>query len=291
MPTVLTFCKQHRRVLLLCLTLLLVSAALLSLFCSRYALSVSRHTLDADITATVRIVHLSDLHGAVFGDGNSRLIGAIQKEAPDLILITGDTVNAWEPDVTNMTALLARLAEIAPVYLSLGNHELTHTARYRSDFTRLWGESVTVLDFSADTFEINGVRIAVGGLYGYCSVHPEDKRSAEHIFLDRFAATDADVHLLLSHLPLCWINGTSASHWNTLTAVFCGHNHGGQIRIPLLGGAYAPDMGYFPGRVSGVFTQDNAVPVFVSRGLGSGTYVPRFRNPPQITVLDLIPTS
>ncbi len=290
MHTVFSFCRQHRRILLLCLLLLVFTGTILSVALSYRVLTVTSHTLYADIAAPVRVVHLSDLHGAVFGEDNRRLCDHVANLAPDLILITGDTVNMWEPDVTKMTALLARLSEIAPVYLSLGNHEMEHIHRFRSDFTRFWSEYVTVLDFSLDTIDIDGVRVAVGGLYGYCASNDTDIQNREQRFLASLTATDADVRLLLSHMPLFWTRGEAATEWHTLTAVFSGHNHGGQIILPFIGGMYAPDIGFFPGKVAGRFEKPNAVPVFVSRGLGSGSDVPRFHNLPQILVVDILPT-
>lgn len=284
------FLRHPKRIAIAVLLLLLCILCPVSLYRSAYGLCVTRYTVSADIDTPLRVVQLSDLHGAVFGENNERLLSAVRDTAPDLILVTGDTVNAWEPDVTASTALIAALSEIAPVYVSLGNHEIAHAERFGSDFDAFWGDYAEVLDFSTAVVEINGVRVALGGLYGYCSVHPEDTVDRETAFLDAFSARDADVHLLLAHLPLLWTTDSdhsAAAHWNTLDAVFCGHNHGGQIIWPLLGGTYAPDMGYFPGRVWGLYEKDGAAPIILSRGLGSGTFVPRFNNVPEIVVCDV----
>ena len=42
------------------------------------------------INDEITVVHLSDLHGAVFGKGNSRLISKVEEQDPDVIFITGD---------------------------------------------------------------------------------------------------------------------------------------------------------------------------------------------------------
>lgn len=278
------------------LAVLLAIAAVIAwgVFGSKYALEVTNYVLSSPkLTAPIRVVQLTDLHNSEFGENNERLVRMVQKQSPDLIFMTGDMLNGREDETEIAVSLVRRLIEVAPVYFSFGNHEVTHERMFGRDLTALFKEAgATVLDGTYEDVTVNGQTIRLGGIYGYCL--PEkyyatgEAKRWECEYLKEFQDTESYT-LLLAHLPTCWIRNDNLDIWQ-IDCVLSGHEHGGQIRLPLIGGLYAPDQGFFPGRSSGIYaSQDGKRVMVLSRGLGSANAVPRMNNAPEIVVVDIVP--
>ena len=277
---------------------ILLAAAICS--CVSLALSVhwlmtSRYTLTSEkIKTSLRIVQLTDLHNSQFGENNRRLVEKIAAEEPDLILITGDLLNQNEERTDIAEELIRQLVPVAPVYVSLGNHEVGHDRRYGTDLQKLFAEAgAVVLEYEWKDTEVKGQQLRIGGIYGYCL--PEsllstgEARAAECDYLNEFQNTESCT-ILMCHLPVCWIKNGSLDAWN-VDFVFAGHDHGGQVRIPFAGGLWAPDQGWFPGRDSGLYTaKDGSSTLILSRGLGNTEQYPRFNNIPEIVTVDFLPS-
>ena len=278
------------------LAVLLAALALLawSLLGSKYALEVTNYVLSSPkLTVPIRVVQLTDLHNSEFGENNERLVRMVGKQNPDLILLTGDMLNGDEPRTEVVTGLIEQLAEIAPVYASFGNHEKANENVYGTDVGALFSQAgAHVLERTYEDVEIGGQTVRIGGIYGYCLpekyLRTREARDKEVEYLHDFQETDL-LTLLLCHVPTSWIVNDNLEEWD-VDVIFSGHVHGGQIRLPLIGGLYAPDQGYFPGRECGLYySADHARVMVLSRGLGSGVGVPRFNNVPEIVVVDILP--
>ncbi len=273
---------------------LLMAGIVISLVLSRYVLTVSEYKLEcAGIKEPIRIVQLTDLHNAEFGEGNSRLIDKVKAQEPDMIVLTGDLVTYSQEGHTVVVELISALSEIAPVYASLGNHEEEYQARFGVDIEKAYLDAgATVLEKTYLDLEVNGQPVRLGGIWGYCL--PEEyvvnniSRKSDCDYLHEFQNTDRYT-ILLAHNPTCWIINGSLDAWD-VDCVFAGHAHGGQVRLPLIGDLYAPDLGYFPGRLEGLFhSGDGSKTLVLSRGLGASGWAPRFWNLPEIVVVDLVP--
>lgn len=264
-----------------------------SLYTSKYFLQCSYYTIfDNRIDHSFRIVHLSDLHNSVFGKDNTELTKKVMEQEPDLILITGDLINDTEEDLSIALTLLSSLTESGiPVYVSYGNHESNYEKRWGTDITIAYEETgARVLHFAYEDIEINGQKIRLGGIYGYCLpekyLHSGPAKKEEVDFLKEFQNTSLYT-ILMCHMPVTWIRNDSLNEWDC-DLVLCGHAHGGQIRIPFVGGLYAPDQGYWCGKEEGLYySNDQKKIMLLTRGLGSTEKIPRLNNIPEIVVIDI----
>jgi predicted MPP superfamily phosphohydrolase len=219
-------------------------------------------------TGTVRIVQISDLHGAVFGSENQQLVDLIASKSPDLIVATGDMVDVRAKDIGDCVSLFERLRRIATVVYSLGNHEAE-----RPDLDQLIRAlqmmGVYVVNNSAVQLSVNGITLRVGGLY-----------YAEHL---RAMNRGESIDVLLCHFP----DKIALYSEYGVPLVFSGHTHGGQFRVPIAHIAlYAPGQGLFPKYTAGLYEEDGSY-MIVSRGLGNTRFPFRVHNPPEIVVADV----
>lgn len=280
------------------MTALIVIAAALavyilaSLWISANYIVVREYTADTGKSDTgFRAVVVSDLHDRRFGGDNEKLAEKIRETEPDIIIMDGDMLNAQSQDASVPLELIGLLKDTAPIYYALGNHELSYMANGHSDLTEeLESAGAAVLDKNYVDIEINGAQVRLGGLYDYAFglngnndalAAPNDTLG----FLQDFQNTDR-LKIMLSHRPDSFIFGDASKVWD-VDLVISGHNHGGQVVIPFLGGLYGGDQGWFPEYVHGMYQKDNIL-LFETSGLGSDKQkLPRFNNPPEVAVLTI----
>ncbi len=281
---------KKKAVLIIIATLVLLCG--FSLYASKHFLQCSYFTISNEkIKHPFRIVQLTDLHNSTFGDHNEKLVNKVLEQDPDIVLVTGDLINETEEDLSIALELISSLSKEVPVYVSYGNHEANYEKRYAVDITKLYENTgATVLNFKYDDIEVNEQKVRLGGIYGYCLAEKYlssgEAKKEEVQFLKEFQDTSLYT-ILMCHMPVTWIINNSLNEWNC-DFVLCGHSHGGQIRIPLIGGLYAPDQGWFCGKEAGLYYSDNQSKIMLlSRGLGNTEKIPRINNIPEIVVIDV----
>lgn len=205
---------------------------------------------------------------------------------PDLILSSGDMMHSCTEyrvdECFNLPGLnfLTSATKIAPVYLSIGNHE---GGMLSENKVILAERGITLLDDCYVTAEHG---LCIGGLSstircGYKRTEPTPLPNLD--FLREYAATPG-FHILLNHHPEFWVPHICGTG---IQLTLSGHAHGGQWH--LLGrDIWSPGQGLFPKYASGIHQSENGEVLLVSRGMANTVkFAPRFGNPTEICVLHL----
>ena len=228
-----------------------------------------------------KIAQISDLHNAEFGENNENLLSALSTARADVIVITGDLVDSRKTDLDVALRFVEKAVEIAPIYYVTGNHEASISA-YVDLKKGLISCGVTVLENQAVTVEKDGASIRFMGLQD--PLFRKDLQTEETYVKAQLStfAWGAEYTVLLSHRPEFF--DVYAEYGADL--VFCGHTHGGQFRIPTIGGVFVPNQGFFPKYDAGKFEKGQTT-MFINRGLGNSRFPFRINNPPEIILTTL----
>lgn len=231
-----------------------------------------------------KIVQISDLHDAQIGENNEKLIAMTAETEPDCIVLTGDFVDSsrFHPELSLSVA--ESLVKIAPVYYVSGNHEaILPDEDYQALTDGLRGLGVCVLEDESAELTRDGQSIRLIGLTDI-GFHPgtlEEKKDALRTALSALLPED-EFSVTLAHRPELMDVYTECG----APLVLSGHAHGGQIRLPGIGGLIAPGQGLFPKYTEGKY-EENGTTLVVSRGIGNSVLPLRVNDRPQIVVVQL----
>lgn len=234
--------------------------------------------------ARFEIAQVSDLHNAEFGEENSKLLEALSEVKPHVIVLTGDLIDSRHTDIEIALDFAGKAVQIAPVYYVTGNHE-ARIPEYEQLKTGLIDLGVNVLENQRAQITRDGESITLMGVQ-------DPSFSTDYLFGDaesvsRQAITslqnESDGYtVLLSHRPELFDLYVDTG----VDLVFSGHAHGGQFRMPVIGGLVAPNQGLFPKYDAGLFAEENTK-MIVSRGMGNSIIPFRINNPPEVVIVEL----
>ncbi len=228
-----------------------------------------------------KIVQVSDLHNAEFGEDNQKLLKIVAEQSPDLIAITGDVVDSRHTDFDIAVSTAASLAKIAPTYYVSGNHESRLYGYYKLKWDLICN-GVTVLENQKVSLERGDEKITLIGIEDPTFAHDDTPLYMTSRMALQNLATDGEYKVLLAHRPEVF----KAYYVNHIDLVLTGHAHGGQFRLPLIGPIFAPQQGFFPEYSQGTYTEDDTT-MIVSRGLGNSIFPFRINNRPEIVAVTL----
>lgn len=265
-------------------------------FIENRRLQVNRyHIQDSHIPESFngfRIVQLTDMHNTSFGKGNARLLERVSGLSPDIIVITGDMlVGRPGTDVVLAADTMNALCGIAPVYFSMGNHEL-RISRYPDKYGDMWErflerlspevcclfDKYTMVKNGDSHIYLYGVTLTPKLYTRFKEVHMPKKH-----LTNRFGVSDAsDYNIFLAHNPEYF---EDYAEWGA-NLIFSGHVHGGIVQLPFFGGVISPKMQLFPKYDKGLFEHEGKY-MILSGGLGNHTLKFRVNNLPELVLVTL----
>ena len=221
-----------------------------------------------------RIAQISDLHNTQFGKDNSRLLEKLNGTEPDIIVLTGDLIDSRRTNIKTALSFAKQAAQIAPTYYVPGNHE-SRIKNIQSFYTDLESAGVSLLLNEHELIKKGTESICISGV-----IAPSFTTEADWAAALETSVPDQEIYtVLLSHRPELF------EAYNA-DLVLTGHAHGGQIRLPFIGGLFAPAQGFLPQYDSGLYVK-NTTTMVVSRGIGNSLFPARVNNPPKIVVIEL----
>ena len=231
-----------------------------------------------------RIAHVSDLHNTEMGKDNEKLLAMLRDADPDMIAITGDLIDSRNTDIEVALKFVREAVKIAPCYYVTGNHE-ARVNEYGELKAGMETAGVTVLEDVRTEISMEGATITLIGvndpsyqtdyLFG-------DSETVLNTKLEELHTEDGEFTVLLSHRPELFDAYTD----HGIDLVLSGHAHGGQFRLPFIGGLVAPNQGIFPEYDAGIYTEGNTN-MLVSRGIGNSILPFRINNRPEVILIEL----
>ena len=280
--------KKKNRIIILAVVAAVLLALIIWTAWGNTALELNTYTVSSERLPEAfdgyRIAHVSDLHNAEMGKSNEKLLDMLREAKPDVIAITGDLIDSRNTDIDVALQFTKDAMEIAPCYYVPGNHE-ARVSEYAELKEGLIEQGVVVLDDERIELELSGETIALLGvndpsfqtdyLFG-------DSETVMQSKLQEISDAENEFTILLSHRPELF----EVYADNKMDLVLSGHAHGGQFRLPFVGGLVAPNQGLFPKYDAGLYTEENTN-MIVSRGIGNSILPFRFNNRPEVILIEL----
>lgn len=222
-----------------------------------------------------KIVQLSDVHNASFGINNKRLINKLKALEPDIIVITGDMVDSNHTNVEKAVNLSKELTKISDTFYVTGNHDYwLSTEDYNAMIDGMREAGVRILYNEVIDIEAAGYDFSLVGL--------DDKNLSDKTLSNLIEKTSDTFYVVLAHEPQYLDKYAQAGS----DLVLSGHVHGGQFRLPFVGGLLSPEHGFMPEYDAGLYECGNTQ-MIVSRGLGNSVIRVRLFNNPEIVCVTL----
>ena len=223
---------------------------------------------------SLRVLQVSDTHDLAPGRVDA-LLRLARSQHPDLIATTGDIVNTDTSDFSSVERLLRGLVAITPTtFYVRGNHD-----HWNARHTELW-------DLVATTGVIPLVneQTTLTGAFGTITLVGTDDYYTHHGSMPSQRRDPGRYTLVLTHAPEFRVELKKAR--SGIDLALCGHTHGGQIRLPLVGALIIPGQGRFPTYSKGLYPFAGGT-LYIDSGVGTTGPRLRFWNQSQISLIEV----
>ncbi len=269
------------------LVILIIILSILYLYCENNNLQISNYNITNNNIPVefdnYKIVQISDFHNTKSKRLVKDLVSKVKNQKPDIIVLTGDLIDANKENIDISIDFIKKINNISPIYFVTGNHEASIND-YSELKNKLEDNNVIILDNEAQIIKKKSSEINIIGINDPTMKHSyyETDEDIINFELDSIDYNKDNYAILLSHRPELFKIYVD----NDINLVLTGHAHGGQIRIPFIGGLIAPNQGIFPKYTNGIKEQDNTI-MIISRGIGNSIIPIRINNRPELVVITL----
>lgn len=278
---------NRKTIIIILISIILLFLISLYLYYENNYLQVSNYIIESNKLPqnfdSFKIAHISDFHNEKSKKLTNDLVIAIKNSNPNIIVITGDLIDSNKTDINTAIQFVKKINDIAQVYYVTGNHEarINNYDKFKEELEK---NKVIILDNKLEIIKNGDSELNLVGIddpnFNYNTYRDDTKVIEDN--LKNISYDKNNFSILLSHRPeLIEIVAR-----NNFDLVLAGHAHGGQIRIPFIGGLFAPNQGLFPKYTSGNYKIKNTE-MIVSRGIGNSTFPFRVNNRPELVIIEL----
>lgn len=232
-----------------------------------------------------KIAHISDFHNTNSKRLKNKIVNKLKQENPNAILITGDLIDSRRTNVATSKEFIQKITGIAPIYYVLGNHE--SRKENVQEIVECF-EKIGVKVLRNDKVKLKDKLELIGLDDPNFYVPLEEQGDISELVnkvedkLKILVEENNNYKILITHRPEL----LEAYSRNKIDLVFTGHAHGGQIRIPFIGGIIAPGQGFFPKYTKGIYIKEKTK-MILSRGIGNSGFPFRFNNRPEVIFVNI----
>lgn len=282
----------YTRILVRSIQFLIWGLLLIYLYNQNTYLKQTVYNIEVDKAVDVKgykIAQISDFHNTNSTRLKNSIISALKSNKPDIIVITGDLIDSRKTNIACAKEFLERLIAITTTYYVLGNHESRNENiqevidTFSSTGVKILRDEKIKLQDGLELIGLDDVNFSIPEKEQKSLSTPQVtlKETLKHNLKSIHYKNDSCT-VLITHRP----EFLSTYAKCNIDIALTGHAHGGQVRLPIIGGLFAPGQGYFPRYTNGVHTK-NQTTMVVSRGIGNSKFPFRFNNRPEIVFVNI----